>query len=263
MIAAVSAPRFDLRPAPRLEAVICLGVALGVHAAVLLAILDVRVPKPAPEPIMVEVIVPQPSAPTAVPTAKASRSPRTSPRSDAEPQRPRSRWDAKPRVVEPAAPAPQRASSAGADSPHADTAPTPGIDRTAVAVPNAPGSGTQLSPAPAAGMGPQGQASATEGAPVQSGEIPPRFDAPHLRNPTAEYPRLARRMGEQGRVVMRVYVSSAGAPERIELQTSSGSPRLDQAAREALARWRFVPARRGSEAVGAWLLVPIVFRLED
>ncbi len=91
---------------------------------------------------------------------------------------------------------------------------------------------------------------------------PPRFDAPHLRNPGAEYPRLARRLGEQGRVLLRVLVSSAGRAEKIEVETSSGSPRLDQAARDAVARWQFVPARRGEEPVAARLLVPIVFKLE-
>jgi protein TonB len=63
-------------------------------------------------------------------------------------------------------------------------------------------------------------------------------------------------------VLLRVFVTSAGVAEKVEVQTSSGSPRLDQAAREAVSRWQFVPARRGEEPVAAWLLVPIVFKLE-
>ena len=91
---------------------------------------------------------------------------------------------------------------------------------------------------------------------------PPRFDAAYLDNPAPVYPRLARRMGEQGKVVLRVLVSAAGLAERIELRASSGSVRLDQAARETVTRWRFVPARQGAEAVSAWVLVPISFTLE-
>ena len=35
-----------------------------------------------------------------------------------------------------------------------------------------------------------------------------------------------------------------------------------RAAREAVARWRFVPARRGDIAIESWVLVPIVFKLQ-
>ena len=40
------------------------------------------------------------------------------------------------------------------------------------------------------------------------------------------------------------------------------SPRLDNAAQDAVWRWKFVPARRGDEAVSAWVLVPITFNLK-
>lgn len=92
--------------------------------------------------------------------------------------------------------------------------------------------------------------------------VPPRFDAAYLNNPRPEYPRLARRMGEQGKVMLRVYVTATGSAQRVEIQTSSGSPRLDQAARAAVERWKFVPARHGDEPIAAWVLVPITFVLE-
>jgi len=91
---------------------------------------------------------------------------------------------------------------------------------------------------------------------------PPRFDAAYLENPAPAYPSLARRLREQGKVVLRVLVSAAGAPERVELRASSGSPRLDGAALETVRRWRFVPARQGTDAVSAWVLVPLSFSLE-
>ena len=92
--------------------------------------------------------------------------------------------------------------------------------------------------------------------------VPPSFNAAYLDNPAPVYPPLARRSGEQGRVVLRVHVTASGAAETVELRTSSGSPRLDQAAIETVKRWRFVPARQGDQAVAAWVLVPINFALE-
>jgi protein TonB len=91
---------------------------------------------------------------------------------------------------------------------------------------------------------------------------PPRFDAAYLHNPKPEYPRLARRLGEQGTVLLDVYVGADGSPEKIALNASSGSPRLDRAARETVRQWKFVPARQGERPVGAWIVVPIRFVLE-
>ena len=92
--------------------------------------------------------------------------------------------------------------------------------------------------------------------------IPPNFNAAYLDNPAPAYPPLARRSGEQGRVVLRVLVTPNGAAEAVELRTSSGSARLDLAAIEAVKRWRFVAARQGDQTVSAWVLVPITFSLE-
>jgi len=91
---------------------------------------------------------------------------------------------------------------------------------------------------------------------------PPVFDAAYLQNPAPAYPSLSRKLGEQGRVILRVLVNPKGAAEQVQLQTSSGYARLDESARETIARWKFVPAKRGSEPVSAWVLIPISFRLE-
>lgn len=91
----------------------------------------------------------------------------------------------------------------------------------------------------------------------------PRSDADYLNNPKPAYPPMARRLGEQGRVVLRVLVSPRGRVADIELQASSGSPRLDQAAQDTVHQWHFVPARRGEDAVAAWVLVPIAFALKE
>ena len=91
----------------------------------------------------------------------------------------------------------------------------------------------------------------------------PRFDAGYLKNPAPAYPSASRRLGEEGRVVLRVLVESDGRPGEVAIKTSSGFPRLDQAAEDAVRRWKFVPARKGDEAVRAAVLVPIVFNLRD
>lgn len=89
-----------------------------------------------------------------------------------------------------------------------------------------------------------------------------RFDADYLANPKPVYPVTSRRMGEEGKVVLRVKVSPGGTPAAVEVRQSSGFPRLDEAAMSAVEHWRFVPARRGDEAVESWVSVPIVFSLQ-
>ena len=74
----------------------------------------------------------------------------------------------------------------------------------------------------------------------------PRFDAGYLDNPAPLYPVISRRMMEEGTVLLRVFVEPNGRPSQIQVSTGSGSHRLDQTAQEAVWRWKFAPARRGS-----------------
>ena len=92
-------------------------------------------------------------------------------------------------------------------------------------------------------------------------ETQPSFQADYLKNPKPDYPSRSLALGEEGRVMLRVFVESNGLPSKLEIRTSSGSSRLDQSALDAVQRWKFVPARRGDEAVAAWVVVPIVFNL--
>lgn len=127
-------------------------------------------------------------------------------------------------------------------------------------------------PAPAA---PALSADARQAAPVQvlagaaggQGETTalhplPHREADYLDNPAPAYPGSARRLGEEGTVVLRVHVLRDGRAREIEILAASGSPRLDQAASDAVRRWRFRPARVGEENIDSWLRVPVVFRLE-
>ena len=116
-------------------------------------------------------------------------------------------------------------------------------------------------PAPAAAGG-SGGVEGEQGT-AGSGLVQARFDADYLLNPAPPYPPMSRRMGEEGRVILRVRVSAAGKAEQVDIRTSSGSARLDESARKTVRAWRFVPAKRGGIPVDSWVLVPIHFRLEQ
>jgi protein TonB len=77
------------------------------------------------------------------------------------------------------------------------------------------------------------------------------------------YPEIARRRGEQGRVLLRVAVSPAGLPVNVSVAESSGFSILDSAAVNAVEQWRFVPATRAGAPVAATAEVPLRFRLVD
>lgn len=120
----------------------------------------------------------------------------------------------------------------------------------------APAAAAHPADAPAA---PQAPASAARG----EARSEARFDADYLRNPKPVYPPMSRRLGEEGKVVLRVRVSAQGLPLAVEVRQASGYARLDEAARAAVERWRFVPAQQGGEAVEATVLVPLAFALDN
>ena len=89
----------------------------------------------------------------------------------------------------------------------------------------------------------------------------PRFDADYLNNPKPAYPSMSKRLGEEGQVLLRVLVGQEGGAEQIQVLRSSGFARLDEAAKAAVSRWRFIPAKVGNDATTAWVQVPVTFEL--
>jgi TonB family protein len=89
----------------------------------------------------------------------------------------------------------------------------------------------------------------------------PSFNAAYLQNPAPIYPDAARRSGLQGKVMLEVQVSKEGNAKMVSIANSSGYAILDHAAREAVKKWHFVPARIGTNSVEAAVLVPIEFKL--
>lgn len=90
----------------------------------------------------------------------------------------------------------------------------------------------------------------------------PSSDAAYLNNPRPSYPALSRRLGEQGKVVVRVLIGVDGTAQQVEIRMSSGYDRLDQAALATVRSWRYVPGKRNGTAEAMWFNVPINFVLE-
>lgn len=97
--------------------------------------------------------------------------------------------------------------------------------------------------------------------PAPSPVRPPRVDATQHNNPPPIYPAVARRRGEQGRVVLALLIKADGHVEELDVHTSSGFPRLDQAALNAVRQWRYTPAMRAGVAIDYHYLQPITFTL--
>jgi periplasmic protein TonB len=75
------------------------------------------------------------------------------------------------------------------------------------------------------------------------------------------YPPSARRAGIQGTTLLGVFIAADGHVGDVVVKQSAGHPDLDAAAADAVRRWRFEPARRGSEPIAMWVLLPVEFRL--
>lgn len=136
---------------------------------------------------------------------------------------------------------------------------TPPVEHNAPAI-------TQAAPIAAPtqiAQAPQPPAPVAPPAQKSSSISPPRFDADYLENPPPNYPPLSKKAKEEGTVLLRVLVDASGHADKVELKESSGFERLDRAALNVVQRWRFVPARQGSEQVAAWVVVPIVFNLRQ
>lgn len=130
--------------------------------------------------------------------------------------------------------------------------------------PNAPvGVTTPAPPAPPANE----PAAVSAPAALPAPPAPPRIELPssnaaYLQNPAPTYPAISKRMGEQGKVVLRVLIGTDGQPQKVELNKSSGYDRLDRQAQDTVMRWRFVPGKRNGVPETMWYLVPINFVLE-
>lgn len=83
----------------------------------------------------------------------------------------------------------------------------------------------------------------------------------YVRPPQPRYPPESRKAREEGLVVLRVLIDELGRAMRIDVETSSGYPRLDAAARAAVANALFTPYVEDGVARKALVMIPIEFGL--
>ena len=121
-------------------------------------------------------------------------------------------------------------------------------------------------PAPVATASPEPSpitaAPAEPAPPAPPAVVLPSSSADYLNNPRPAYPPLSRRLGEQGKVVVRVFIEVDGTASRAEVRQSSGYERLDQTALDTVKRWRYVPGKRAGVPEAMWFNVPINFVLD-
>lgn len=172
-------------------------------------------------------------------------------------------------LVTPAPPPPQpKTAPTPRAAPQPKPAAQPARQPVAVATP------TRVPEAPTGVIEPQRTAAvaavappAAESAAPPAPPAPPRIELPsssadYLNNPPPPYPPLSKRLGEQGKVVIRAFIDANGTATQAEVRTSSGYDRLDQAALQTVLKWRYVPGKRAGVAEGMWFNVPIHFVLE-
>ncbi len=135
---------------------------------------------------------------------------------------------------------PTAAAAAPAAAPSADPAPATAADPALAAAPSA-----SAASAPAASP-----AAVTEAARIRADTCP----AP-------DYPRQARRRGQEGTVWLRLRVTETGLPAEVILEQSSGHALLDEAALAAARGWTLLPATRDGAPVAGLLRVPVTFRI--
>ncbi len=87
--------------------------------------------------------------------------------------------------------------------------------------------------------------------PVPIKQVPPK------------YPKLLKRMGIEGTVVLFVEIKSDGTVGDIEVKKSlkSGKGGLDEAAIKAVKKWKFEPAKNAGKPITVWVTLPITFSL--
>lgn len=82
-------------------------------------------------------------------------------------------------------------------------------------------------------------------------------------SPPPVYPEAARQKGHEGLVLVSVEILETGTPGRLIVKKSSGYDLLDQAALQAVKKWKFTPAVQNNVRIRTWGDVPIRFVLQE
>ncbi|MFO7596769.1 MAG: TonB family protein [Desulfocurvibacter africanus] len=82
-----------------------------------------------------------------------------------------------------------------------------------------------------------------------------------LRSVPPEYPYGAKRNLIEGKVVVRMLVTSEGIPTNLSVHSTEPAGIFDKAALAAARNWRFKPGRYSGKDVDTWVLLPFNFEL--
>ena len=99
-------------------------------------------------------------------------------------------------------------------------------------------------------------------APAPPPKLIPASAVQYLDPPRLVYPRLSRRNGESGRVLVRVYIDADGLPAQVQVSQSSGHVRLDDAALDGVRNARFKPYTEHGHPTAGWAAIWLEFELE-
>lgn len=78
-----------------------------------------------------------------------------------------------------------------------------------------------------------------------------------------DYPPMSKRLGEEGTVVLELYVLEDGRVGEAKVKTSSGFPRLDEAALKHVKRaWRLMPGTKNGKPEPMWYAFKVTFKIE-
>jgi TonB family protein len=89
---------------------------------------------------------------------------------------------------------------------------------------------------------------------------PPR---PLEANPSPPYPAVPYAARIEGRVVLRLRITAAGAVESVRIETSSGRTDFDQSALDTARGWRFMPGKSRGVAVTVERTIAINFSFRN
>ncbi|MBR8303774.1 energy transducer TonB [Burkholderia dolosa] len=243
MQASHSAPAGALPAAPRMNPRV-VAVAVGVLAAhaIMLAAAWLHRSAPPPKSVEVQSITAQLIAPAPIAQQVAAESiPQPAPPKPTPRVKPKVEPKPVPKAVKPT---PQPL----APSPEPSPTPAPAADPT-------PAPAAPAAAAPAAAPGP-----ARETMQVSAPKNVPTLQCNFVK---PDYPSMSRRRGESGTAYVHFVVGVTGKIESIELQKSSGYPRLDDAALDAMRATTCRPYIENGQAIRAARTQPYSFGLTD
>ena len=151
------------------------------------------------------------------------------------------------------------------DAPEETVAPAAASSAPAPATDPAPAEEARATPEPvppAAQQAPKITLSGTDSpsdAKVWGEHVIPASPDAVFHNRPPDYPVEAVLNGQHGTVVITVHVSPVGTAAGVDVVSSSGYVLLDRAAREAVLRWRFLPAVKGGEPVASDITMGFIF----